>query len=88
METDDTSGEVSVVDVARVEITRQTVILVFGIAGTVASVYIARRMQDELAMSIVKMQGALWVKRWADKWSDRFTRLSGWAANVYNGEKL
>lgn len=78
----------TVVTVAKVETTRQFIILVFGIAGTIASVYVMRKMQDPDSMSTFRMWGALTVKRWAEKQADRFNRLALHMATVYNGEKL
>lgn len=78
----------SVSDVAKVEVTRQTIILAFSIASTIATVYVMRKLQDPDYFSMVKMGSALAVKRWSDKQVDRFTRLSTKMANVYNGEKL
>ena len=79
---------VSVVDVAKTETTRQTIILVFSIVGTVATVYIARKLQDPDTVSMLKMWSALTVKRWADRQAARFARLASHMATVYNGEKL
>jgi hypothetical protein len=78
----------SVGDVAKTETTRQTIILVFGVLGTVTTIYVARKMQDADAMSTFRMWTALTVKRWADKQADRFSRLAAHMATVYNGEKL
>lgn len=77
-----------VVDVAKVEVTRQTIVFVFGVAGTLATVYIARKFNDPDNWSTFKMWGALTIKRWADAQSARFARLATHMANVYNGEKL
>jgi hypothetical protein len=79
---------VSVADVAKVETTRQTIILVFSIAGTVATVYLVRKLQDPDVMSLYRMWTALTVKRWAERQARRFDRLALHMANVYNGEKL
>lgn len=78
---------VTVADVAKVEVTRQVIILGFSIAGTVATFYVVKKLQDPDYMSTLKMGTALFVKRWADKQADRFTRLATHMANVYNGEK-
>jgi hypothetical protein len=75
-------------DVAKVEFTRQLIILGFSIVGTIATVYIAQRLQDRDTRSILKMWGALTAKRWADKQAERFTRLAAYMGTVYNGEKL
>lgn len=80
--------EESMSTVVKVETTRQIIILVFSIAGTVATIYVARQLQDPDRLSILKMWGALTVKRWADKQADRFNRLAMYMGNVYNGEKL
>lgn len=85
---EETVTTVGVADVAKVEITRQVIILGFSIAGTVATYYVVKKMQDPDYVSTVKMAGALMVKRWADKQADRFSRLASHMANVYNGEKL
>lgn len=77
----------SVADVAKVETTRQTIILVFGLVGTVLTYYVIRKLQEPDSMSTAKMAGALVVKRWSDRWADRFNRLSLRMATVYNGEK-
>lgn len=78
---------VGVGDVAKMEVTRQTIILGFSIAGTVATFYVVRKLQDPDYMSTLKMAAALAVKRWADKQADRFSRLAAHMATVYNGEK-
>lgn len=83
-----TVDEMTVATVAKVEVTRQVIVLAFSIAGTVATIYIARKLQDPDYMSMAKMASALAVKRWSDKQVERFTRLSAKMANVYNGEKL
>lgn len=77
----------TVVEVAKVETTRQTIILVFGLVGTILTYYVIRKLQEPDAMSTAKMAGALVVKRWSDRWADRFSRLSLRMATVYNGEK-
>lgn len=87
-EEDTEVATVSVADVAKVEITRQVIMLAFGIVGTVAAVYVQRRLSDPDIWSTYKMWTAWKVKGWADKQADRFTRLAGYMANVYNGEKL
>lgn len=74
--------------VIKTESARQTVILVFGVAGTVASVWLTLKLRDHDSMSYYKMKTAWHVKHWADRWSDRFARLALYAGNVYNGEKL
>ena len=79
---------IKVGDVAKVEITRQLIVLVFSIAGTVATIYVARKLQDRDTMSLLKMWSALRVKQWADKQADRFGRLALYMGTVYNGEKL
>lgn len=82
MDSEETVGQV-----VRVEGTRQTIILIFSLVGTVATYYIVRKLQDPDYLSTVKMAGALVVKRWSDKQTDRFNRLSLRMATVYNGEK-
>lgn len=88
MEYDEIPSVPTVAEVAKTEATRQTIILLFGIAGVVVSVYVQRKMSDPDVMSTLKMATALYVKRWADRQADRFTRLASHMANVYNGEKL
>lgn len=82
------AGVEGVGSVVRVESARQTVILVFGLVGSIMTVYIVRKLNDPDALSTFKMWGALTVKRWADRQSARFARLATHMANVYNGEKL
>lgn len=79
---------VDVATVAKVEVTRQVIVLAFSLAGTVATIYVAKKLRDPDYMSMAKMASALAVKRWSDKQVERFTRLSAHMANVYNGEKL
>lgn len=86
--TDIEEDTVSVADVAKVEITRQLILLGFSIVGTVAVVYVQKKLSDPDVWSTYKMWTAWKVKGWADKQADRFTRLAGYMANVYNGEKL
>jgi hypothetical protein len=78
----------TVLDVAKVEVTRQLVILAFSITGTIAAIYVQRKLSDPDVWSTYKMWTAWKVKGWADKQAERFTRLAGYMANVYNGEKL
>lgn len=85
---EETEVENLVWSVAKVEVTRQTIVFLFGVAGTIATVYIARKFNDPDNWSTFKMWGALTVKRWADRQADRFTRLAAHMATVYNGEKL
>lgn len=80
--------ETTVVDVVKHESAKQMVILVFGIAGTVSAVYLERKLRDTDTVKLWKMWSALTVKRWADRWSERFARLASHMATVYNGEKL
>jgi hypothetical protein len=79
---------VTMVDVAKTETTRQFIILIFSVAGTVAAIYVQRKLSDPDVFSTYKMWFAWRAKRWADRQADRFTRLATHMANVYNGEKL
>lgn len=78
----------STVDVVKRESAKQSVILVFGVAGTILTYYIVAKMRDPDVFKYWKMRSALACKRWADRWSDRFTRLALHMSTVYNGEKL
>ena len=84
---DSEDGESRVVDVVKTEGTRQTIILVFSLVGTVLTYYVIRKLQEPDSLSTAKMAGALVVKRWSDKQADRFNRLSLRMATIYNGEK-
>lgn len=75
-------------DVARTETTRQLIILVFSVAGAVASVAAVRHFSDPDLGRYYKMLFALRVKRFADRQSDFWDRLAIRAATLYNAEKL
>ena len=91
MEPDEEITEVTVLtvaEVAKTEVTRQVIALVFSVAATIATVWVAQKMQEPDFRSTLKMGTALMVKRWADRQAARFARLATHMANVYNGEKL
>jgi len=76
--------EPTVPEVIKVETTRQVIVLVFGIV----TIVLMRKFSDPDTIKLFKMRSALTIKRWADIQADRFTRLAGHMATIYNGEKL
>ena len=78
----------TVSDVVKRESARQTVALVFGLAGTLATYYLVKVIRDDDKQRYYKMWLAWHGKHWADKQADRFTRLASWLGDIYNGEKL
>lgn len=75
-------------DVVRNETARQVVLLVFGVLGTVVTIYVRNQMDDKDRLRYWKMLIAWHGKHWADRQADRLDRLALWFGNVYNGEKL
>lgn len=80
--TDDT-----VRDVAKREATRQAIILVFSIAGTIGSVYLVKKFTEPDTGKTLKMMTALHVKRFAGRNVDFWQRIADRAATAYNREK-
>lgn len=78
----------NVTDVLKTETTRQTVILLFSIAGAIATVAIARRFSDPDIGRYYRMYLALWVKRHADKRVTFWQNIADHAATTYNAEKM
>ena len=80
--------EPEVGQVVRSESARQSIILIFSLAGTLLSVWFVRELNDPDAVKLFKMRTSLAIKRWADKQAERFSKLATTMANIYNGEKL
>lgn len=76
-----------VVETAKEETTRQTIILVFSVAGAAASLYILRKFDQPNAGRIAKMTAALAVKRFANKRANWWQDIADKAATMYNREK-
>jgi hypothetical protein len=79
---DETIGEVVVL-----ETTRQTVILVFSLVGTVLMLYAYAKFAEPDAFRRVKTATALWAKRYAQKRVDWWQRIADKAATIYNIER-
>lgn len=75
-------------DIVKNESTRQAVILVFSVAGAIATVAAMRGMQNPDLMSYYRMWWALKTKRFADRQVDFWGGVSAQAANRYNSEKM
>lgn len=80
-------GDETVVDVAKKETTRQTVILVFSLAGTVAMVWIMRAASNPDLVRTLKMGVALRVKRVARQQELWWRDLGDRAGSMYNRER-
>lgn len=77
----------TVTEVAKRETTRQTIILVFSLAGVLGTLYIAQRFSEPDAFRTAKMQLALKAKRVAQHRADWWQDKADKAATVYNREK-
>jgi hypothetical protein len=80
--------EETVSDVTKKETARQTVILVFSLAGTVAMVWVMQKVSNPDSFRTAKMYGALTVKRFAESRSQWWADKAAWAATIYNSERL
>jgi hypothetical protein len=84
-------GEVNpdetVVDIAKKETTRQTVILIFSLVGTVGAVYVLKLATDPSERQAWKMRAALAVKRYAQKRADWWQNVADKAATAYHMER-
>jgi hypothetical protein len=69
------------------EIKRQTVALVFSVAGALITVYVMRRMHDPDFGRTAKMWAALQVKQLADKQVHWWQDIADRATFVYDQEK-
>ena len=74
--------------IVKAETARQVVLLVFGILGTVATIYVKNQLDDTDRVRYWKMRIGWHGKHWADRQADRLDRLALWFGNLYNGEKL
>lgn len=74
-------------EVAKEEMTRQMVILVFSIAGVCATVWVMQGLSDPDTFRTVRMGTALAAKRKFQEWSDRMQEWADKAATAYNREK-
>lgn len=77
----------SVTGVAKEEITRQTVILIFSIAGVAATVWAMQGLSDPDTFRTVRMGTLLWAKRLFRRQADRLQEWADKAATAYNREK-
>lgn len=75
----DTTGKI-----VRDESAKQAVILVFSLAGTIATIIIVRYLHDESRLHLAKMQLALWVKRYAQHKSEQWQAIADKAATEFN----
>lgn len=76
-----------IVETAKEETTRQTIILVFSVIGAAASLYVMRKFDQPEAGRIAKMASALAVKRFANKRANWWQDVADKAATIYNREK-
>lgn len=74
-------------DIIRREIQRQTVELVFSIAGALATVYVMRRFNDPDFGRTAKMWAALKVRQLAEKQVHWWQDIADRATFVYDQEK-
>lgn len=77
----------TVTGVAKEEITRQTVILIFSIAGVAATVWVMQGLGNPDTFRTLKMAGSLWLKRQCQREADRWQRWADDAGSAYNREK-
>lgn len=78
----------TVTDVAKRESTKQSVILVFSLAGTLGTLYIIQRFSEPDSFRTLKMLLALKAKRIAQAQADWWQDKADKAASAYNREKL
>lgn len=76
-----------VVDIAKEETVRQTVILGFSLVGTVIMVYLMRKANDPDVFRTAKMASALRLKRIAQRQAVWWEDLAEKAATVYQKER-
>ena len=69
------------------EIKRQTVILIFGAAGTIITIYVIHHFSDPDAWRMLKMKFALKLKRFANSQAEMWHQLADKAATIYNQER-
>lgn len=77
----------TVSEIAAQESTRQLVILVFSLTGTLLTLLLVRELSDPDKMSTWKLRIALYAKRKAQKYADFWQELADTAATIYNREK-
>lgn len=82
-----TGGDRIIVDTAKEETTRQTIILVFSLVGTAGVVYLMRKLDQPEFGRTAKMMTALAVKRFANKRAEWWQDIADKAATVYNRER-
>lgn len=81
------SDNETIASVAKTETTRQTVILVFSLAGTVGAIYLMNKFTEPDAFRMLKMTAALRAKHLAQRQADWWQRQADKAATVYNRER-
>jgi hypothetical protein len=77
----------TVADVIKVETSRQTIILLFSVAGSVAAVLVMRAISGPDVIRTLKMRWALRAKRLAEKQVEWWERKRDAAATAYNRER-
>lgn len=76
-----------IVETAKEETTRQTIILVFSVVGAAASIYVMRKFDQPESGRFIKMTSALAVKRFANRCANWWQDVADKAATVYNRER-
>lgn len=69
------------------EIKRQTVVLLFSLAGALITVYVMRKMNEPDFGRTLKMSAALKVKHFASAQVDWWQGVADRASTIYNREK-
>lgn len=73
--------------IVRREVKRQTVVLLFSVAGALITVYVMRRFNEPDFGRTLKMSAALKVKRFAASQVDWWQGVADRASTIYNQEK-
>jgi hypothetical protein len=71
----------------RDEAKRQTIILIFTLAGTVGTLYLVAYFSDPDALRSLRMRLALRAKRLAQWQVDKWQSIADQAATIYNRER-
>lgn len=74
-------------DVVIEESSRQAVILVFSLIGTVVMLYLYTKLGEPDSFRKLKVTTALNLKRYAQKRVDWWQRIADKAATIYNSER-
>jgi len=80
-------GDDSIGGIIAEETSRQTVILIFTLVGTVLVIYVAAKLGEPDSFRRLKISSALAVKRYAQKQVDKWQEIADKAATIYNNER-